>query len=77
MSYAIFRCKGINTLSGLSQIGLHNKRTKESYKTNPDIRIEDSHKNIELIKCDKKYIEKFYEITNDYRIEYNKRQENL
>ncbi len=77
MSYAIFRCKGINTLSGLSQIGLHNKRTKESYKTNPDIRIEDSHKNIEFIKCDKKYIEKFYEITKDYRIEYNKRQENM
>ena len=73
MSYAIFRCKGINTLSGLSQIGLHNKREKESYKTNPDIRIEDSHKNIELIKCDKKYIEKFYDITKDYRLEFNER----
>ncbi len=53
MSCAIFKCKGINTLSGLSNRGKHNKREKESYKTNPDIRIEGSHKNIELIKCDK------------------------
>ena len=73
MSCAIFRCKGINTLSDLSQIGSHNQRTKESYKSNPDIIIEDSNKNIELIKCDKKYIEKFYEITKDYRLEFNER----
>ena len=77
MSCAIFRCKGINTLSDLSQIGSHNQRTKESYKSNPDIRIEDTINNIELVKCDKKYIEKFYDITKDYREEYNKRQENM
>lgn len=77
MSYAIFRCKGINTLSDLNNSGKHNKREKESYKTNPDIRIEDSSKNIELIKCDKSYTEKFYDITKDYRYEYNKRQENM
>ena len=73
MSYAIFRCQSINTLNDLSHIGSHNKREKESYKSNPDIRKEDSHKNIELIKCDKKYIEKFYEITKDYRLEFNER----
>ena len=73
MSYAIFRCEGVKSLSDLSNRGKHNKREKESYKTNPDIRIEDSHKNIELIKCDKKYIEKFYEITKDYRLEFNER----
>ena len=77
MSCAIFRCKGINTLSDLSQIGSHNQRTKESYKSNPDIRKEDTINNIELVKCDKKYIEKFYDITKDYREEYNKRQENM
>ncbi len=77
MSCAIFRCKGINTLSDLSQIGSHNQRKKESYKSNPDIRKEDTINNIELIKCDKKYIEKFYDITKDYREEYNKRQENM
>lgn len=76
MSYAIFRCEGVKSLSDLSNRGKHNKREKESYKTNPDIRIEDSHKNIELIKCDKKYIERFYEITKDYRLEFNERMKN-
>lgn len=76
MSYAIFRCDGVKSLSDLSNRGKHNKREKEFYKTNPDIRIEDSHKNIELIKCDKRYIEKFYEITKDYRLEFNERMKN-
>ena len=76
MSYAIFRCEGVNSLSNLSNRGKHNKREKESYKTNPDIRIEDSHKNIELIRCDKRYIERFYEITKDYRLEFNERMKN-
>lgn len=76
MSYAIFRCEGVKSLSDLTNRGKHNKREKESYKTNPDIRIEDSHKNIELIKCDKKYIDRFYEITKDYRLEFNERMEN-
>ena len=55
MSYAIFRCQSINTLNDLSHIGSHNKREKESYKSNPDIRKENSKNNIELVKCDKKY----------------------
>ena len=42
MSYAIFRCEGVKSLSDLTNRGKHNKREKESYKTNPDIRIEDS-----------------------------------
>lgn len=73
MSYAIFRCEGVKALSDLSNRGKHNKREKESYKTNPDIRIEDSPKNIELIKCDKRCIDRFYEITKDYRLEFNER----
>ena len=77
MSCAIFRCKGINTLSDLSQIGSHNQRAKESYKSNPDIRKEETINNIELVKCDKKYIQKFYDITKDYREEYNKKQKNM
>mgnify|MGYP001081499238 FL=1 len=60
MSYAIFRSKGIKTLNDLAQIGSHNQRTKDYYKSNSDIRIEDSKNNIELISCDKKYINKFY-----------------
>ena len=73
MSYAIFRCQSINTLNDLSHIGSHNKREKESYKSNSDIRIEDSKNNIELVKCNKKYREKFYEITKEYRKEHDEK----
>ena len=77
MSYAIFRSKGIKTLNDLSQIGSHNQRTKDYYKSNPDIRIEDSKNNIELISCDKKYISKFYEITKAYQKEFNNRMKTI
>ena len=73
MSYAIFRCQSINTLNDLSHIGSHNKREKESYKSNPDIRIKDSINNIELVKCNKKYREKFYEITKEFRKEHDEK----
>lgn len=77
MSYAIFRCKSINTLADLSHIGSHNKREKESYKSNPDIRKEDSKNNIELVKCNKKYREKFYEITKEYRKEHDEKMKTI
>ena len=77
MSYAIFKCQSINTLNDLSHIGSHNKREKESYKSNPDIRIEDSINNIELVKCNKKYREKFYEITKEYRKEHEEKMKNI
>ena len=77
MSYAIFRCQGIKTLSDLSQIGPHNQRTKDYYQSNPNIRIKDSINNIELIKCDKKYKEKFLEITKDYKKEHDERMKNI
>ena len=77
MSYAIFRCQSINTLNDLSHIGSHNKREKESYKSNPDIRKEDSKNNIQLVKCDKKYREKFYEITKEYRKEHEEKMRTI
>ena len=77
MSYAIFRCQSINTLNDLSHIGSHNKREKESYKSNPDIRKENSKNNIELVKCDKKYREKFYEITKEYRKEHEEKMKTI
>lgn len=77
MSYAIFRCQSINTLNDLSHIGSHNKREKESYKSNPDIRKEDSKNNIQLVKCDKKYREKFYEITKEYRKEHEEKMKTI
>ena len=73
MSYAIFRCQSINTLNDLSHIGSHNKREKESYKSNPDIRKKDSKNNIELVKCDIKYREKFYEIIKEFRKEHEEK----
>ena len=77
MSYAIFRCQGIKTLNDLAQIGSHNKREKDSYKSNPDIKTAYTKNNIELIKCNKRYIEKFYEITKDYRKEYEEKLKNI
>lgn len=69
MSYAIYRGEGIKTLHELSQKGSHNERTKEKYKSNPNIRVEDSKNNIEIIKCNK-YVDKFYEITKEYQKEH-------
>jgi len=77
MSYAIFRCQSINTLNDLSHIGSHNKREKESYKSNPDIRKEDSINNIELVKCNSKYREKFYEITKEYQKEHDEKMKTI
>ena len=76
MSYAIFRCAGIKTLQELSQKGSHNERTKEKYKSNPNIRVEDSKNNIEIIKCNK-YVDKFYEMTKEYQKEHYDRMKNM
>ena len=76
MSYAIFRSEGIKTIHELSQKGSHNERTKDKYKSNPNIRIEDSKNNIEIIKCNN-YVEKFYEITKDYQKEHSERMKNM
>ena len=77
MSYAIFRCQSINTLNDLSHIGSHNKREKESYKSNPDIRKEGSINNIELVKYNNKYREKFYEITKEYKKEHDEKMKTI
>ncbi len=76
MSYAIFRGEGIKTLHELSQKGSHNERTKEKYKSNPNIRVENSKNNIEIIKCNK-YVDKFYEITREYQKEHYDRMKNM
>ena len=76
MSYAIFRGEGIKTLQELSQKGSHNERAKEKYKSNPNIRVEDSKNNIEIIKCNK-YVDKFYEMTREYQKEHYDRMKNM
>ena len=73
MNYAIFRSKPIKSTNALAGIGAHDNREKEKYKSTPDIDLTRSHENIELVSCDKKYVEKFYEITAPYKEEWDER----
>lgn len=73
MNYAIFRSEPIMTLSDLGQIGTHNQRKKEAYKSNPDIKIELSSNNIDLVALTEKYVKGFYNLTKDYKKEHDER----
>ena len=73
MNYAIFRSEPIYTLNGLAQIGSHNKREKKAYNSNPDIKLELTKNNIELITLDSKYVKGFHELTKEYRLEHDER----
>ena len=73
MNYAIFRSEPIYTLSDLAQIGSHNQREKKSYKSNPDIKIELSNNNIQLIPLSERYVKGFYSKTLEYRKEHDER----
>ena len=73
MSYAIFRSEPIQTLSDLAQIGSHNKREKQAYKSNPNIRLELSKDNIDIVPCNNRYVKQFYEITKEYRKEHDEK----
>ncbi len=73
MNYAIFRSEPIYTLSDLAQVGSHNQREKKSYKSNPDIKIELSCNNIELVPLSEKYVKGFYGKTLEYRKEHDER----
>ena len=56
MNYGIFRSNPIMTLNDLAQIGSHNKREKKAYKSNPDIKLELTKNNIELVPLTEKYV---------------------
>lgn len=73
MSYAIFRSEPIQTLSDLAQIGSHNQRSKKAYQSNPDIRLELSKDNIDIVPCNNRYVKQFYEITKEYKKEHDER----
>lgn len=77
MSYAIFRVQPINKLKDLGQIGAHNTRTKEAYKSNPDIDITKTKNNIDLVPLSEKYIKGFYNLTKEYKLEHDKRMETM
>ena len=73
LNYAIFRSQPIYTINDLAQIGLHNKREKQAYKSNPDIKLNMSQYNAELVPLAEKYVKGFYNITKDYRKEHEER----
>ena len=74
LNYAIFRSQPIMTIQDLAQIGSHNKREKQAYKSNPDIKLQMSQYNVELVPLAEKYVKGFYNITKDYRKEHEERQ---
>ncbi len=59
MNYGIFRSQSIMTINDLAQIGSHNKREKKAYKSNPDIKLELTKNNIELVPLAEKYVKGF------------------
>ena len=69
LNYAIFRSEPVYTINDLAQIGAHNKREKKSYNSNPDINIELSKNNIELVPLTEKYVKGFKILVKDYEKE--------
>ena len=73
LNYAIFRSQPIMTINDLAQIGSHNKRDKKSYKSNPNIKLELTKNNIELVPLAEKYVKGFKMLVKDYEKEHNER----
>ena len=73
LNYAIFRSEPIMTTMDLSQIGSHNKREKKAYNSNPDIDIERTKDNIELVPHNEKYLKGFDNLTKEYKKEHEER----
>ena len=73
MNYGIFRSQPIMTINDLAQIGSHNKRDKKAYKSNPNIKLELTKNNIELVPLAEKYVKGFKLLVKDYEKEHNER----
>lgn len=73
LNYAILRVEPIKTIPDLAQIGSHNKREKKAYKSNPNIKLELTKNNIELVPLNVKYVKGFDELTKEYKKEHNER----
>lgn len=75
MSYAIFRVQPINKLKDLGQIGAHNTRTKEAYKSNSDIDKNKSRNNINLVPITHKdYYTSYMNLVKDYKKQHDEKQ---
>ena len=78
MSYAIFRVEPINKLNALSQIGAHNTRTKQAYKSNPDIDMSKSQNNIDIVPLSSNnYYNSYMNLVKEYKDQHNKRQKTI
>ena len=73
LNYGIFRSQPIMTINDLAQIGSHNKREKKAYKSNPNIKLELTKNNIELVPLADKYVKGFKMLVKDYEKEHNER----
>ena len=73
MNYAIFRSEPIMTTHDLAQIGSHNQREKKAYNSNPNIKLELTKDNIEIVPLQKKYVKGFKNKVKDYEKEHNER----
>ena len=73
INYAIFRSEPVYTLNDLAQIGSHNKREKKAYNSNPNIKLELSKDNIEIVPLQEKYVKGFKNKVKDYEKEHNLR----
>ena len=73
LNYAIFRSEPIMTIPDLAQIGSHNKREKKAYQSNPNIKLELTKNNIELVPLNVKYVKGFDELTKEYKKEHDER----
>ena len=49
----------VYTLNDLAQIGSHNKREKKAYNSNPNIKLELTKDNIEIVPLQEKYVKGF------------------
>ena len=74
MNYGIFRSEPIMTLNDLAQIGSHNKREKKAYKSNPNIKLELTKNNVELVPLKEKYVKGFHNLTKEYRKQHEEKQ---
>ena len=73
LNYAILRVEPIMTIPDLAQIGSHNKREKKAYQSNPNIKLELTKNNIELVPLNVKYVKGFDELTKEYKKEHEER----
>ncbi len=60
-------------MNDLAQIGSHNKREKKAYNSNPNIKLELSKDNIEIVPLQEKYVKGFKNKVKDYEKEHNLR----